>query len=532
MTTMPALLQAAAEAGEGAITFHLDDGVVRRSSADLATDAERDATALAALGAGPGAAVGLLGPNRPEWARWCFAIWRAGATVVPLAWTPLRDPAAYTSQTEALARAAGCRFVLVSPLGAPALPAGSARNWDDVPAVVGPPPDPPAPDDIAVVQFTSGSSADPKGALVTHRGLVRAVHGLDRLLEGLDEDLTSGWLPFFHDWGLVQLVARGAVRGAGSHVLPTERFLRDPVEWLRVASGVRAEVLLAPPTAWPRMLRRLDPSEPIDLSGVRSCSLSAERVSAEVVDQIRSVGRAFGLHENAPRTAYGMAEATLAVTATELDAPLRMTAVDRRRLQAERVAIPAQGGLRMVSCGRPLEDWEVVVSDDAGARLPDGAVGEIEIRGPSLFAGYVGAEGTGLRDGWLPTGDLGYLDDGELYVTGRRKDVIVVLGHNHAAEDLEWVAETVVGVRPGRCVAFAHPEEEGTAVVLVETAGRPAPDVAREVRRALATHIGLPRAEVLVVAPGTVAKTSSGKLRRSAMRGAYAEGTFVTLAGS
>ncbi len=527
-----------AEALEGAVhtaaelVFHPHDGEVRLPAGMLLEQARAGATLLVDRGVRAGDTVGVLGPNAPGWARWAFATWLAGATLVPVPYhlrTP--DPAAFAEQIGALLRTSRCRLVLADPRFLPLLPPGVGLAWNtDLPRAVPTHVREPRPGDVAVIQFTSGSTAAPKGAALTHRAILAGVRN-SWAGSGLDPTgwVQLSWLPFFHDWGLFGYLVWSVVMGTRSHILPTERFARDPSEWLRLAGTVGAMMTPGPTSAWDAALRVASRRpQGIDLSTLRICTLAAEAIEPRVLNRILDQGAEYGLHPDAPNGAYGMAEATLAVTVGPVQEHIRVDVLDRSALASTGVATRAENGAGtkpVVSCGVPVPGAEVRISGPHGS-VPERHVGEILLRGPSLMDGYVGDDREDpFADGWLRTGDLGYLADGELYVTGRVKDLVIVMGRNYASQDLEWTAERVDGVRAGRSAAFSIGDADGGAVVVVES--RRAEDIdelPRTVWRAISDTLGIVPREVLVLPAGSIPVTTSGKLRRGWARESYARG--------
>jgi acyl-CoA synthetase (AMP-forming)/AMP-acid ligase II len=527
-TTIPEALAAAASAEAGEHMFHLDDGVVALSSAELAERAERAARRLVALGVAPGDSVGVLGPNRPEWIVWAYATWLAGAVLVPVQ-IPLRvrDPAAFREQLRRLVAAAGCRRVLADPRLAGLLPAEVGVAWDANGPESSEEPQAPAPDAAAVIQFTSGSTAHPKGAILTHAAVMAQI---DLLRHGYRyEDGTPravlGWTPFFHDLGLFANLTQPSVTGSTTHHLPTERFARDPATWLRLVEETRAAATVAPSAAFGSALRTvIRRGESLDLSSLDTAYFAAEGIDPEVAQRMIDTARRFGFRPEALGGTYGLAEAVMAVSYSLPGTGLHIDRISLPELVESSVAVPAGNAPErlVVSSGPPHAEVRVVGPEGIVAERQ---VGEIQVRGPSLMSGYTGsAAPSPIVDGWLHTGDLGYLTEGELYVTGRIKDVMIAAGHNHYPEDFEWAAARVDGVKPGRCVAFSAPQGEGI-VVLVEAGGTEvAEGLEREVMRTVANAIGIAPAQVVVLPAGTVQKTTSGKLRRAAMRDAFSSG--------
>lgn len=538
--TLPEALAAAGPTGRG-VVFHPREGEVRASYERLAEDAERRAGALERMGVGPGDRVALLGPNELPWAQWATAVWRLGATLVPLQF-PLhvRDGRAFADRTRRLLEAAGCRAVIAHPRFLPLLPDRVAHDWTAEPDARGSIAAPgPRPEDPAVVQFTSGSTSFPKGVVLTHAAVTAGMGAhLEAMAIGTDDRIFA-WLPLFHDNGLFGHLVVGLLARCESHFMTTERFARAPSLWFRVMSEHAITISSGPPSGWHAALRSVlrNPGG-IDLSALRHGVVGAEAIGPAVVDDFLEHGPSLGLDPTALFGAYGLAEATLGVAMSPGEG-LLVDRVDAAALSEEGLAGPSRGSgpsKRVVSCGRPLPGMAVRVTGDGGP-LPERRVGAIEVCSPSLMRGYAGVPDEDqpfTADGWLQTGDLGYIADGRLYVTGRSKDLLIVMGRNYAPEDLEWVAGRVAGVRLGAAVAFSSDDVgrgEGDVLVAVEPmAGVAAADLARSVRNAILDQLGVPLAEVLVVAKGSIPRTTSGKLQRHAFRQAHAR-REVQLAG-
>jgi fatty-acyl-CoA synthase len=466
------------------------------------------------------------------------------------------------AQLDSLASSVGCRLVLAEPDLAGVGPPGLTLSWDAPEVGPGPIPSPEAaapsgpsapsppsgptalepadPGATAVLQFTSGSTGTPRAAALTHAAVLAAIRNLVAAYGQVPGgDRLAGWLPFFHDHGLFGYLVRPLVAGWEGHLLPTRSFARDPVGWFRLVTRTEATITSGPCSAWAAALRAaMRQPEGLDLSSLRVAGLAAETINPEVVRAMATDGARLGLRPEAVTGAYGMAEATLGVTVTEPGRGLRIDRVEPATLASSGRAVPAtgEGAKAVASCGRPIPGAEVRVVGPDGP-LPDRHVGEILVTSPSLMTGYVGSAGAEQpfadpAGRWLRTGDLGYLAEGELFFTGRSKDVVVVMGRNHAPEDLEWVAERTSGVRPGRVVAFSRTSRgREEAVVAVEAAdGCDPTHVAGAVAEATFDALGFRPTEVLVLARGAVAKTTSGKLRRSAVRQADAAGTLPVLA--
>lgn len=535
MQTLPEVLAAAADSDEGGFEIHLDEGRRSLSLAELGERAQRGAAALVARGIEPGDRVGILGPNRLEWIAWAFAAWSAGATVVPLQ-VPLRlrDAEAFQEQIEALIGAGACRAVVVQPELERLVPAGLALPWDrlpprgDVSVEVGP-------RDTAVVQFTSGSTSAPRGALISHAAMIAQFRALVDLL-GVDFGSFEivMWAPFFHDLGLVLSLVAPVYFRVRSHLLPTERFARHPVEWLRLVGEIRPRVTVGPSSAWSVALRgALRGRRNVDLSSLEYAGFAAEGIDPAVVDTMLAERKRIRLDPQALGATYGLAEAVLCVTATRPGEGITFEHVDATAMAQDGRAEPSRrDARRLVRCGSPLLGMELRVGDD-DETLPERRVGEVHVRGESLMDGYTRTNEQPFAGGWLRTGDMGYLADGSLYVTGRAKDMLIAMGHNYYPDDFEWAASRVDGVRDNRCVAFVPGEGPERIVLLVETNGRRSTiDLARSVGNAVANAVGAVPAEVLVVRRGTIERTTSGKLRRASMRAAYERGDLLEAAAS
>ena len=544
--TLPGALAYGLERGGRGITFHSrEEGEVWLGLEQLRESAVRRAGELVSKGVEPGDAIGVVGPNSPEWITWAFAAWMAGAALVPLPY-PLRvrDREAFREQLRSLMDAADAKFAVGPERFQDALPPGRRIDWSFDPSrsPADLPEGRPVPDDLAVIQFTSGSTAFPKGAVLTHQAVVAATRNFHLGFGEYDPDNSRqcSWLPFFHDWGLFGQVVRPVVAGNQIDIMQTEMFARGPGRWLRLATERRARYLEAPPTAWQGALRSaLRNPEGIDLSNIQGVMMGAEPVSAEVVELLDEAGQVLGLDRGILHIGYGMAEVCLGLTTQHFGEPLRIDDVDLEEYVANGRAVPAAGGSpmkRVVSCGTPGPEVELRIATPATSEeLPERHVGEILAKAPSMMEGYLGLpdDEQPFVDGWLRTGDLGYIADGELYVSGRIKDIVIVLGRNYAPEDLEWAAERVAGVRKGRVVAFAKPGGSEDVIIALEPEGATDPaSLPERIRQSVFDAVGLSAREVLVLAKGTIPKTTSGKIRRSALRDAYAGGELTILASA
>ncbi|MFL6292681.1 MAG: fatty acyl-AMP ligase [Thermoanaerobaculia bacterium] len=384
------------------------------------------------------------------------------------------------------------------------------------------------PSDLALVQFSSGTTVEPKPVALSHRALVAQTEILNLCLPDTDEVRHSAvsWLPLYHDMGLIGCVFPALSREASLTLLGPELFVARPALWLRALSRWRATISPAPNFAYNLCLTRVSDAdmEGADLSNWRIALNGAEAVSPPVLRAFSERFARWGFRPEAMTPVYGLSEAALAVTFSDLSRPFRSVRFEREGLAREGLALEVEDGREIVSVGRPLPGFRLEVRDEAGHVLPPGRVGRVWIQGPSLMEGYLDApEATAraLQNGWLDTGDLGFLRGSELFLTGRAKDVVILRGRNHAPEEIERSLEGIPGVRTGCAVAASWlPEDaDGERLVLfVEEARNATPGqleaLPEACREAVLGAVGLAVDEVVVLEPGTLPRTSSGKLRR------------------
>ena len=522
---------------------------------EVAARAGRTAAALVAAGVRPGDRVALVFPTGEEFFEAFFGILRAGAVPTPL-YPPVRlgRLAEYHRRTARMVSAAGARLVLADArvrrlLGqamAEARPALGCRTLADLPAgTAGPPTASIEPDDLGLVQFSSGTTVDPKPVALSHRALLAQTATLNDLWPALHGDaLPTGvsWLPLYHDMGLIGCVFPALAFRTDLTLLGPELFVARPATWLRAISRSRATISPAPNFAYGLCVSKIrdEELEGVDLSSWRVALNGAEPVSARTLRAFAERFARWGFRPEALAPVFGLSEAALAVTFPDLGRRFRSDRFERRSLEpggapmiitseprAEPGAEPS-AGRELVSVGRPLPGYEVEIRGDDLRPLgpPSGTrVGRVWVRGPSLMAGYLGrprATAQALRDGWLDTGDLGFLSEGELFLTGRAKDLVIVRGRNYGPEEIEAAAWAVPGARTGCAVAASWMPEEADReelVVFVEAARSASEEERRAlpdaVVRAVAAAVGPPPDRVEVLAPGTLPRTSSGKLRRA-----------------
>jgi len=415
-------------------------------------------------------------------------------------------------------------------------------------------PEPEGPDDgmhplgeeeIAYLQFSSGSTRFPVGVAVTQRALMENIRSI--LRHGLKvgpEDRAVSWLPLYHDMGLVGFLLAPLAGQVTVDLLSPQEFARRPHLWLRLISANRATLSYSPSFGYELCTRRgrPDPAKAgaMDLSSWRAAGIGGDMIRPHLLARFAETFAPDGFRAAAFVPSYGMAEATLAISFAPLGEGLATDRVDLDRLEGEGRAAPAAPGAPRVRdfalCGPPVPGTELEVRDAAGAALPERRVGRIVVRGPGLMEGYDARPEESAAalsgDGWLDTGDLGYRLDGQVVITGRAKDLIIVNGRNVWPQDLEWAVEqSLPTARSGDAAAFSV-EEDGMEGVVMLLEARGAPDGAE--RERLATEAaGLLRSRhgvevrLVLVPPGTLPRTSSGKLSRALARGAYLAGRLA-----
>jgi len=387
--------------------------------------------------------------------------------------------------------------------------------------------------DVAFLQFTSGSTSVPKGVMVQHSGLAANLEMIRKASHMDRNSCVVTWLPVYHDMGLIGTVLNAITLPCKLIVIPPVVFLKRPRLWLEFITHLRGTHTAAPNFAFGLCVRRIPDRNGIDLASMTTFICGAEPVLPKTMEDFVNHFSAFGLSPGALVPAYGLAEATLAVTFTPHLRGLKTDRVDLETLTAGRTAIRLDDNARTVrvaSCGLPMPGLSVRITSENGKLEPERKIGEIQVSGPSVTPGYIGDEvatrESRTSDGWLKTGDLGYVADGELYVCGRIKDVIIVSGKNYHAHDLESAAAEVAGVRIGNVVAFSSRNETGESlVVIAETRDEQrSHDLGKQIRNHLASTLGISPDHVVVVPPATLPKTSSGKLKRLETKALYEKG--------
>jgi fatty-acyl-CoA synthase len=510
---------------------------VRRTWREVHERARCIAGGLAAAGVGPGDAVGVLAGAPVEIAPTAQGLWMRGASLTMLHQpTPRTDLVHWAEDTTNVIDMIEAKAVVISDPFLAAAPVLAERGItvltvEDLLAAEPIDPVETGEDDVALMQLTSGSTGSPKAVIITHRNIYSNAEAMFIGAQyDVETDVMVSWLPCFHDMGMVGFLTIPMYFGAELVKVTPMDFLRDTLLWAKLIDKYKGTMTAAPNFAYAlfgKRLRRQAKAGDFDLSTLRFALSGAEPVEPADVEDLLDAGKPFGLRSDAILPAYGMAETTLAVSFSECGAGLVVDEVDADLLAALRRAVPATKGntRRLATLGPLLHDLEARIVDEDGTVLPARGVGIIELKGESLTPGYITMGGfvpAQDENGWYDTGDLGYLtEEGHVVVCGRVKDVIIMAGRNIYPTDIERAASRVEGVRPGCAVAVrldaGHSRE--TFAVAVESNDWENPAEVRRIEQQVAHEVVgevdvRPR-NVVVLGPGTIPKTPSGKLRRS-----------------
>jgi fatty-acyl-CoA synthase len=403
-----------------------------------------------------------------------------------------------------------------------------------------------AANDPAYIQYSSGSTSDPKGVLITQRAITANARGGLVRMQVRADDRGFSWLPLYHDMGLVGFCIMPMLAQASVDYLATTAFARRPALWLKLMSDNRSTITYSPSFGYELAGHRINgDAVKLDLSHLRVAGIGGDMVRPEVLELFATRLAPAKFDPNAFLPSYGMAESTLVVTIRELEEPVKVDIVERAQCKLWRRAVPAsqrarfnpEKTCRFVVCGRPLPDHELKVVDEDGRVLGDREIGRILVKGPSLMAGYFGnAEATRAvmrDDGFMDTGDMGYLVGNEIVITGRAKDLILHNGRNIWPQDIEWTVERVPSVRGGDAAAIAieTPSGEDRLVILLQcrlTGRKEMENLRRAVLAAVHRSAGVD-CEVVLIAPRSLPFTSSGKLSRAAAKTRYLAGDIAEI---
>jgi acyl-CoA synthetase (AMP-forming)/AMP-acid ligase II len=481
-------------------------------------------------------AVPMLAPRRNKLRDSSLSIFRNCAPAFALTVAKLRDSVRGGFSAEPAA--AGLTWIALDELARPpdvAMPAAPAR--------------PVSGEDLAFLQYTSGSTSQPKGVMVSHHNLMANLAMITRAMGTTGRSGFLSWMPLYHDMGLILNALQALYLGSRCVLMAPIAFLQRPLTWLRAIQRLGVEVAGAPNFAYDLCVARFDKRslEGLDLSGWKIAFNAAEPVRAETLHRFADTYRAFGFQETAFYPCYGMAEATVFMSGGERGELPRVKTVDRRSLSAHRVApaTAAAGGWPVVGCGQRVSGEQlVVVNPLTGVVCSDAEVGEIWASGPHIARGYwrnaeasattFGARLAGGSEHCLRTGDLGFMAQGELYVTGRLKDTLIIRGANHYPQDIERAVERChPALRPACGAAFTVSHAESEVLVVVHEVQRThrrtldLEDVVACIRQAVVAEFELSVHRVVLIKTGTIFKTTSGKIQRGRMRAAYLAGELA-----
>ena len=396
------------------------------------------------------------------------------------------------------------------------------------------------PDDVALIQFSSGSTSEPKGVVLTHRNIIANGLGVTERAGFSEEDVSLSWMPLTHDMGLIGFHIYMFANRLQVNLMSTELFIRRPLLWLTLAMRKRATILCSPNFGYRHYLKVLDdrPVEGMDLSSVRIIFNGAEPISVDLCDEFLDRLAPARLARNAMFPVYGLAEASLAVSFPPVGRPCRSVAFNRHRLGAckrvKTVSANDKSAVVFMAVGSAIPYCRVRIADDEDRALPDGQVGHIHIRGENVTQGYYEnpeANAVALTaDGWLRTGDLGVVHEGELFITGRAKEIIFVNGQNYYPQDLESIAQQVEGLELGKVVAagvrLRNAQTDQLVVFVLHRAHlRDFVPIAAQVARIINERAGLEVWEVVPVR--RIPKTTSGKIQRYLLEQSYVGGEFA-----
>ena len=395
------------------------------------------------------------------------------------------------------------------------------------------------PDDIAFIQFSSGSTSEPKGVVLTHGNIVANARAVIEAARFSQSDVSLSWMPLTHDMGLIGFHLIMFYGRIHAHLMPTELFIRRPLLWLTLATRIRASILCSPNFGYKHYLKVLGerPIEGLDLSSVKLIFNGAEPISVELCEEFLSRLAPARLARNAMYPVYGLAEASLAVSFPPPGAPMRTIALNRHRLgvgsPVELIDKGSRDAVQLISEGRAIPYCNVRIADDEDRPLPEGQIGNLHMRGDNVTRGYFESPeanaATFTADGWLRTGDLALIHQGDLYVSGRAKEIIFVNGQNYYPHDLEGIAQRLAGLELGKVVAAGvrPPGEEVEQLMLFILHRGSMEDflpLATQATRLINEQTGLEVAEVVPVK--RIPKTTSGKIQRHLLEQSYVDGEF------
>lgn len=396
--------------------------------------------------------------------------------------------------------------------------------------------------DIAFIQFSSGSTGDPKGVIITHENLMSNLTQIGQGLEQQEGDQVATWLPVHHDMGLIGCLLFPIFAKLPVHVMRPFDFAVNPKRWLKLISDKKISITCAPNSAYHMCTTKIkeERKKDLNLSSLRVALCGAEPINAKTLNNFINAFKEQGLKSSVFLPCYGMAENVLAISFTTPENELKVIHVDKEEMSANSKVVLNKDGLAFVSCGKPLPGVELKVLDEEDRELGENAIGQIVIKSKSTTSGYYKRDDVNKNlfyQGYLRTGDLGFLHEGEVYIVGRSKDLIIINGLNLCPEEIEKQILEVKEVRPGRLAAFAVPNKDESSEeiqVVVELKGNNFSSERREkirekIAQVASELIAIKSHQISIVPAGTIQKTTSGKIKRSAMRNMYLEGEIEAL---
>ena len=533
---------------EKGLNFHDMRGTLERAYTyrEMREDALAMAHKLVASGIGPQDRVALIAETSPEFAALFCACIYAGAWPVPLPLpTTFGGREGYIDQLVVQLESADPALLIFPPEIAEMTQAAADRvgckaiDWDSLAAQDAPEADLPEadPEDICYLQYSSGSTRFPTGVAVTHKALLHNLYGHAQAMELGTNDRCVSWLPWYHDMGLVGCFLSLIANQVSADYLKTEHFARRPLAWLDLISRNQGTTLSYSPTfGYDICARRISSQSHVadrfDLSRWRTAGNGADMIRPDVMQNFVNAFADAGFKASAFTPSYGLAEATLAVTVMPPGEGIRVELVEEERLSGARPNLSRPARYRaIVNCGKPLPDMEVEIRGEGNDVKGDHQIGKVWCRGPSIMHSYFRNEEATqdcLVNGWLDTGDMGYMADGYLFIVGRAKDMIIINGKNHWPQDIEWAVEQLPGFNHGDIAAFAVERDDGEEAPAVLVHCRVSdPEERRVLRERIREKVqsvtGM-QCLVELVPPRTLPRTSSGKLSRAKAKRLYLSG--------
>ena len=545
--TLGAALDYAASGSRG-LNFHDARGTLSRAYpfAELREDALAMARRLIAAGIKPEDRIAIVAETSPDFAALFFGTVYAGAWPVPLPLpTSFGGRDSYIEQLRVQLSSCDPTLLIYPPelaqMGGDAARAAGVTGVDWSELVTRPAPAVDLPqasgDDIAYLQYSSGSTRFPHGVVITHHALLNNLAAHSHGMQVIDSDRCVSWLPWYHDMGLVGCFLSPVANQVSTDYLKTEDFARRPLAWLDMISRNPGTSISYSPTfgydiCARRMSSQTKASERFDLSRWRLAGNGADMIRPDVMQSFVDAFEEAGFKASAFLPSYGLAEATLAVSIMPPTEGIRVELVEETQLSGVAAGEDRPQRYRaIVNCGKPVKDMKVQIREEDGTPLPERAIGKLWCSGPSVMVGYFRDDASTdacLVDGWLDTGDMGYLSDGYIYIVGRAKDMIIVNGRNHWPQDIEWAVEQLPGFKAGDIAAFAitTPGGEETPAVLVQCRTSDESERVRlrdEIRERVRSVTGM-NCVIELIPPRTLPRTSSGKLSRAKARNLYLNG--------